>query len=1060
MTLYCQLDAAVQRRVCLVIAGAGWGKTTALAAWADAARTAWLTLDAGDARLGRLLRHLVAALRVYLPALSLEVGHSDRDDGDHGWESLLADVCEQLDKQLRDDLVFVLDDLQELPAHSAAARFVEGLCRHAPEALHLVLCSRVEPPFSVERLRGQGHLTEIDATQLTFDVDDVATLLRITLGDEASGLATRVWRKTAGWPTVTCFAAEAMRGIDPERRLDAVAQLTRPGGRLSTYLIEEVLDQEPEQVREVLRRVAVLGEVSLPVARALGVEDPERLLADLTRRGLVRSTAGSAVSWSVLRPLRDCVDKSVIPEAERAMLHCTAAKELAAGGSYATALQHLITGGDHGGVAALLVEHGTTLVSTGEINAVLAAAQLPAGWLDDPRVQRVIGHAQQVSGQWTSALEYFQRTTRDQEELQPALAWRMGLGLYARGEFDKALAMYGRARLDREDTADEAQLLAWTASASRMVGDYDRCRELGDRAVAAADRCHDLSARAAGYSALTLLAAAQGDPLHTDEYGSIALNAAKSADDLLEIVRIRAFRAMHLLARGQPADGLREAEIAHELSERCGHRLGVALALTHRGTARARLGQLDDALGDFVTARDVFQDMGSRFVAWPLNGLGSVHRIRGQLAQARAAYEEALAVAEPCPEVLGLAGALTGLARTRAADDIPAARELAERAVAVGEGLCYVQALLSRAWIALLAGDREAASEDSARAAELARSGRDNPGLAESLELTVLASVTPTESAGLLDEAVAIWRDAGYPVEEAEARLIAAHLSKGGAAGAGAPPAERSLQDRGIRLAAGLAAGPLAVVQARSAPSVSIRALGAFQVFRNGVPVPAAEWQSKRARDLVKILVSRRRAVPREQLTELLWPDEDPAKLGNRLSVLLSTVRSILDPGRDRQAEGSLCTDGTSVWLVDVDIDVDEFLATATAALDADARAEPDALSELLAAESRYTGAFLEDDPYHDWAATVGEDVRATYLAVLRALSSRLRHEGGTDRAVRYTLRLLSEDHYDEAAHLELVAILLEAGRLGEARRRYELYTRQISELGVTPQPFPGLTNP
>ncbi len=1049
-TLYNQLDAATQRRLCLVIAAAGWGKTTSLAAWADTSRTAWLTLDVADARLGALFPRLQAALRPYLPDVALEV----RGDDDRTWRPVLTDVCDQLDGQLRDDLVIVLDDFQELPTASPAVRFVEGLCRQAPEGLHVVLSSRVEPPFSVERLRGQGHVTEIDATHLALDVDEISALLQATIGDETGTLARSVLRKTGGWPTAIRFAMEALCGIESRRRLDAVAALNRPGGRLGRYLREEVLDQESQQVHDFLRRLAVLGEVHQLVARMLGVDDAERLLAELTRRGLV-SAAAASTCCSVVRPLSDYFDaESHVSTADRASLHRAAARESAARGSYATALRHLIAAGDQDAVTSLLVEHGTTLVSAGEINAVLAAAELPATWLEDPRVQGVLGHARQVRGQWPSALEYFQRATRDQEELDPALAWRMGLGLYARGEFDKALAMYRRAQLDREDTADEAQLLAWTAATYRMIGDYDRCRELGARAVAAAQRCQDRSARAAGYSALTLLAAAQGDPLQTDDYSAAALHAAESADDLLETVGIRTFRALHLLARGQPADGLREAEFALELSERSGHRLGVALALTHRGTAYARLGQLDDALGDFTTARDLLQDMGSRFVAWPLNGIGSVSRMRGQLAQARAAYQEALTVAEPCHEVLGLAWALVGLARTCAADDIAAARDLAERAVALGEGLCDVQALLSRGWIALVVGDREAASTDAARAAERARSGRDNPGLAEALELTVLAAVTPTESLGLLDEAVEIWRAAGYPVEEAEARLVAAALSRSGS-GYAADLAERSLQERGIRLDAGLAAGPLAAALSRSAPSVSVRALGTFQVFRNGVAVPTAEWQSRRARDLLKILVSRRRPVPREQLMELLWPYERPSKQGNRLSVLLSTVRGILQAGRDKQIEGCLRTDGSSVWLDGVDVDVEDFLATAAAALDADSRGERDAVGELLAAESRYTGAFLEDDPYQDWVADVAEDVRATYLAVLRALTRRLRQQGDADRAVRYTLRLLGQDRYDEAAHLDLVATLFDAGHLGEARRRYELYTSQISELGVTPQPFP-----
>ncbi|HEX2301180.1 MAG TPA: AAA family ATPase, partial [Pseudonocardiaceae bacterium] len=335
-----QLDAAAQHRVCLIIAGAGWGKTTAITAWADPARTAWLTLRARDARLEGLLPRLVAALRPQLPELSLPTGGEYPGSDERVCEAVLAQLSERLEHLLPDGLTLVLDDVQELPVPSAAARFVAGLCRRPPEALHLVLCSRVEPPIPVERLRGQGHLAEINATQLGFAADDVAALLRRTLGDEAADLAPQVWKRTGGCPTLVCFAAEAMRGIDPQRRLDTLAQLSRPGGRLTSYLADEVLGREPEHVQQFLRRLAVLGEITLPVAGALDVEDPARLLADLTRRGLVRRTVGPEVCWSVLRPLRDYLDESVLPETDRAMLHRTAAKELAARGAHGRALQH------------------------------------------------------------------------------------------------------------------------------------------------------------------------------------------------------------------------------------------------------------------------------------------------------------------------------------------------------------------------------------------------------------------------------------------------------------------------------------------------------------------------------------------------------------------------------------------------------------------------------------------------------------------------------------------------------------------------------------------------
>lgn len=76
-------------------------------------------------------------------------------------------------------------------------------------------------------------------------------------------------------------------------------------------------------------------------------------------------------------------------------------------------------------------------------------------------------------------------------------------------------------------------------------------------------------------------------------------------------------------------------------------------------------------------------------------------------------------------------------------------------------------------------------------------------------------------------------------------------------------------------------------------PAVSIRTLGVFQVIRDGAPIPRTAWQSKKARDLLKILIARRKATSREQLVELLWPEVSPAKGGNRLSVLLWTLRNV-----------------------------------------------------------------------------------------------------------------------------------------------------------------------
>ncbi len=188
---------------------------------------------------------------------------------------------------------------------------------------------------------------------------------------------------------------------------------------------------------------------------------------------------------------------------------------------------------------------------------------------------------------------------------------------------------------------------------------------------------------------------------------------------------------------------------------------------------------------------------------------------------------------------------------------------------------------------------------------------------------------------------------------------------------------------------------------------------------------------------------------------ELLWPEVDRATSGNRLSVLLSMVRDVLQP---EQVPGEpLTTDGGAVGLDlgQVHVDVEEFLTNAEIALAAHRNGHPDVIARLAAAVAVYTGDFLEDDPYQDWVTPLAEELRAIYVALLQALATRLRQAGDVDGVVRYTLRLLEQDPYDEEAHLELVGVLLAAGRLGEARRRYQIYVDRMSEIDVDPCPMP-----
>ncbi|HEY5989375.1 MAG TPA: BTAD domain-containing putative transcriptional regulator [Streptosporangiaceae bacterium] len=251
--------------------------------------------------------------------------------------------------------------------------------------------------------------------------------------------------------------------------------------------------------------------------------------------------------------------------------------------------------------------------------------------------------------------------------------------------------------------------------------------------------------------------------------------------------------------------------------------------------------------------------------------------------------------------------------------------------------------------------------------------------------------------------------------------------------------------------------GPPTVAELKA--GVSIGCLGAFRVFRDGAPLSASAWQSKKARTLLKILVARRgRSTTRDLLMEALWPEEDVERLANRLSVALTTVRAVLDPAKRYPPDHFLAGDKDAVRLnlANLPVDVEAFMALAERGLALDrAGRGVEAESLLREAEAAYAGDFLEEDLYEDWAAALREEARSTYVSVARVLARRAAAAADHDSAARYYLRILEKDGWDEGAHLGLVEALERAGRRGDARRRYRAYVSRMEEIEVPVTAFP-----
>jgi DNA-binding SARP family transcriptional activator len=247
--------------------------------------------------------------------------------------------------------------------------------------------------------------------------------------------------------------------------------------------------------------------------------------------------------------------------------------------------------------------------------------------------------------------------------------------------------------------------------------------------------------------------------------------------------------------------------------------------------------------------------------------------------------------------------------------------------------------------------------------------------------------------------------------------------------------------------------GPEGVPPIQATNPVRIVTLGDFVVSRGDAPVALGQHQ---ARELLAILLCARGPVHRDKLLEWLWPHlpEDRA-----LSTLYSTVYTLrrrLEPGRSRPASASLVRSDSETyrlaWRPGDRLDVTEFLRLAR--LPEQAGSSDARLKRLHAAEAAYTGPFLPQWPYAEWAAASRAEVEETYQAVASDLAALLAQVGQSSAAVALYRRLLAIDPERETWHRALMEIFIAEGDRSLAAHQFEQCRKILDErLGIEPSP-------
>jgi LuxR family maltose regulon positive regulatory protein len=471
-----QLNAGLSRKLTLISAPAGFGKTTLVSAWvAGCGRpAAWLSLDDGDNDPARFLTYLVAALQTIAPQVGKGLLDGLQTPQPQSIESILITLLNEITTTVPEDFLLILDDYHVIDA-KAVDHALTYLLEHLPSRMHLVIATREDPQLPLARLRARGQLTELRAADLRFTSAEAADFLNQVMGLNLSpGDIAALEARTEGWIVGLQLAAISIKG-HPDAS-DFIESFTGSHHFVMDYLVEEILKRQPESIQSFLLRTSILDRLCGPLCDAVLLAPSasgQETLESLERANLFIIPLDNERRWYRYHHLfadllRQRLHQSAFDMAE---LHERASIWFEDHGQEIEAFHHAAEAHDVGRAARLIEGKGMPLHVRGALIPVLNwLKSLPTAVLDEKPMLWVI---------YAGALTTAGQTADVEQKLQAAETALQGAKL---GEETRDLL--GRIANNRATLAvSQYQLEAAIVQAQRAL-EYLRPDNLPVRAIA------------------------------------------------------------------------------------------------------------------------------------------------------------------------------------------------------------------------------------------------------------------------------------------------------------------------------------------------------------------------------------------------------------------------------------------------------------------------------------------------------------------------------------------------------------------------------------------------
>ena len=284
--LYEKLNIGLSRKLILISAPAGFGKTTVVSDWIDQNKipSAWFSLNDGDNDPADFLSYIILGIQSIHSAFGQGAIKLLNSPNTPSFESVTSLLINEI-LNINQNFLLVLDDFHLIKSNEVL-KLVTYLLEHIPGNIHIVILTRSDPALSVSRLRSQHQLVELRSSDLSFSANDISVLFnkKLKLGlslDDVYALE----EKTEGWIAGLQLTALSMQGREDISGF--IKDLKGDSRYIMDYLLEEVLKIQTDDIKEFLLQTSILAQMSAPLCNAvLNRNDSQLILETLEKNNM------------------------------------------------------------------------------------------------------------------------------------------------------------------------------------------------------------------------------------------------------------------------------------------------------------------------------------------------------------------------------------------------------------------------------------------------------------------------------------------------------------------------------------------------------------------------------------------------------------------------------------------------------------------------------------------------------------------------------------------------------------------------------------------------------